>query len=80
MRIAVCNIVNPSASWCRLFLHPAESAALFARFKAGNSIAARMVIMAMTTSSSISVNAPITANRAANVGSRLKRKSGEGVS
>ena len=33
--------------WRRLLLHPAESAADFARFNAGSNIAAKMAIMAM---------------------------------
>ena len=40
-----------------LLKHAAPCAFCFARESAGNSIAARMPIMAMTTSSSINVNA-----------------------
>src|SRR6266851_5717545 len=48
---------TPSPSCRRLLLHPAESAAFFARFSAGSSIAARIAMMAITTSSSIKVKA-----------------------
>src|SRR6516164_4063601 len=39
-----------------LFMQEAATALVLARFNAGNSMAARMAMMAMTTSSSISVN------------------------
>src|SRR5713101_3288311 len=48
---------TPTMICRRLLLHPAESAADLARFNAGRSIAARIAMTAMTSSSSISVNA-----------------------
>ncbi len=43
-----------------MLLHCATFACCLARESAGNSIAARMAIMAITTNNSISVNAPIS--------------------
>src|SRR5215831_14549115 len=47
----------PSINWRKLLRQTAESAAAFARFSAGSSIDARMAMIAITTSSSTSVNA-----------------------
>src|SRR5208282_6084302 len=49
----------PSAKdhWCMLLIHLAALAFSLALFRAGNNIAARIPIMAMTTSNSMSVKA-----------------------
>ena len=44
-------------TWCKLLLQRVLSAAVLARDSEGNSSAAKIAIMAMTTSSSISVKA-----------------------
>src|SRR5262249_42307358 len=51
------NILNATPSWRVLEMHAPRRAESLARASAGNSMAARMAMMAMTTSSSISVNA-----------------------
>ena len=43
--------------WCIFEMHPIACAFFLALASAGNNIAARIAMMAMTTSSSISVNA-----------------------
>ncbi len=49
----------PNMNCLKLLLHAVESAAAFARLSAGNSIAARIAMMAITTRSSINVKAPV---------------------
>src|SRR5262245_26415404 len=50
-------MLRPIPIWRRLFLQLTERAASLARLRTGNSSAARIAMMAMTTSSSIKVNA-----------------------
>jgi hypothetical protein len=47
----------PALIWRRLFEQTVSFAFCFAELKTGNSNAARMAMMAMTTSSSVNVNA-----------------------
>ena len=49
--------------WCRLFMHWTLTAFSLALAKAGRSSAARMAMMAITTSNSISVKARLTGQR-----------------
>ena len=51
-------------SCLELFMQEIICALILARLKAGNSMAARIAIMAITTSSSISVNPPLVKGEA----------------
>jgi hypothetical protein len=51
-------MLNATTHWWRFERHWVDWACLFALARAGNSIAAKIAMMAMTTSSSTSVNPP----------------------
>ena len=51
-------MIKAFCNWLKLFMHVRFLARPFALLRAGNNIAARMAIMAITTNNSISVNPP----------------------